>query len=131
MLLVGAIVLAVFVLPPGWGIAAVTLGIVIEVAEVGFWIRFLRRYRVSTGVEGLIGARAEVIESCDPSGRVRLRGEIWRARCPAGAGVGERVTVAGVDGLTLEVEPAARADQAHRLPSAAAGKPPGHGKGPR
>lgn len=104
MLLVGAIALAYFVLPPGWGIAVITLGIVIEVAEVGFWIRFLRRYRVTTGAEGLIGLTGEVIESCDPRGRIRLRGEIWHARCPAGAGIGEQVRVTGVDGLTLEVE---------------------------
>ena len=104
MLLVGAILLALFVLPPGWGIAAVALGIVIEVAEVGFWVRFLRRYRVRTGVEGLIGTTGEVIETCDPRGRVRLRGEIWHARCASRAEVGERVTVTGVDGLTLEVE---------------------------
>ena len=49
MLLVGAIVLALSVLPPGWGIALVALAAAIEVAEVGFWIRFLRRYRVATG----------------------------------------------------------------------------------
>jgi membrane-bound serine protease (ClpP class) len=104
MLLVGAIVLALFVLPPGLGIAAVALGIVIEVAEVGFWIRFLRRYRVTTGVEGLIGSTGEVIETCDPRGRIRLRGEIWHARCASRAEVGDRVTVTGVDGLTLEVE---------------------------
>jgi membrane-bound serine protease (ClpP class) len=107
MFLVGMIALALFILPPGWGIAAVALGIVVEVAEVGFWIRFLRRYRVTTGAEGLIGARAEVIEACRPTGRVRLRGEIWRARCSSGAEVGERVTVSDVDGLTLEVEPSA------------------------
>jgi membrane-bound serine protease (ClpP class) len=104
MLLVGAIALALFVLPPGWGLAIVVVAMVVEVAEVGFWIRFLRRYRVTTGAEGLIGTRAEVIETCEPSGRVRLRGEIWHARCPAGASVGERVKVTGVDGLTLEVE---------------------------
>ena len=104
MLLVGAILLAFFVLPPGWGIAAVALGIVIEVSEVGFWIRFLRRYRVRTGVEGLIGSTGEVIETCDPRGRIRLRGEIWHARCASRAEVGERVTVTSVDGLTLEVE---------------------------
>lgn len=108
MLLVGAILLALFVLPPGWGIAAVALAMVIEVAEVGFWIRFLRRYRVRTGVEGLIGSTGEVIETCDPRGRVRLRGEIWHARCASRAEVGERVTVTGVDGLTLEVEPSQR-----------------------
>src|SRR5689334_20547246 len=96
--------LALFVLPPGLGIAVVVVGIVVEVAEVGFWIRFLRRYRVTTGAEGLVGAGAEVIETCRPDGRVRLRGEIWHARCRAGADVGDRVRVAGVDGLTLEVE---------------------------
>jgi membrane-bound serine protease (ClpP class) len=105
MFLVAMIALALFVLPPGLGIAVVALGIVVEVAEVGFWARFLRRYRVTTGAEGLIGSRAEVIEACDPEGRVRLRGEIWRARCPAGAAVGERVRVAAVDGLTVEVRP--------------------------
>jgi membrane-bound serine protease (ClpP class) len=104
MLLVGAIALALFVLPPGWGIAIVVVAMVVEVAEVGFWIRFLRRYRVTTGAEGLIGARAEVIEACAPAGRVRLRGEIWHARCARGASVGERVRVTGVDGLTLMVE---------------------------
>jgi membrane-bound serine protease (ClpP class) len=104
MLLLGAIALALFVLPPGWGVAAVALGIVIEVAEVGFWVRFLRRYRVQTGSEGLIGATAEVIEACDPRGRIRLRGEIWHARCSSEARVGERVTVTRVDGLTLEVD---------------------------
>lgn len=81
-----------------------SLGIAIEIAEVGFWIRFLRRYRVATGKEALIGASAEVIEVCDPRGRVRFRGEIWRAECPSKAEVGDRVTVAGVHGLTLRVE---------------------------
>jgi membrane protein implicated in regulation of membrane protease activity len=104
MLLLGAIALALFVLPPGWGLAAVVLGIVIEVAEVGFWVRFLRRYRVRTGSEGLVGQSGEVIEACDPRGRIRLRGEIWHARCSSEALVGDRVTVIGVDGLTLEVE---------------------------
>jgi membrane protein implicated in regulation of membrane protease activity len=111
MFLVAMLALAFLILPPGLGIAVVVLGIVVEVAEVGFWIRFLRRYRVTTGAEGLVGATAEVIEACDPRGRVRLRGEIWHASCPGGAGVGERVIVTGVDGLTLIVE--------------------GNGKGPR
>jgi membrane-bound serine protease (ClpP class) len=107
VLLVGAIVLAVLILPPGWGIAAVAVAAAIEVAEVGFWIRFLRRYRVRTGIEALVGSTAEVIESCDPRGRVRFRGEIWHAECPAGANVGDRVRITGAHGLTLEVDPAA------------------------
>jgi membrane protein implicated in regulation of membrane protease activity len=104
MFLIAMIALALFALPPAWGIAAVSLGIVVEVAEVGFWVRFLRRYRISSGPEALIGTRAVVIETCDPVGRVRLRGEIWHARCRAGAEVGDQVTVTGLDGLTLEVD---------------------------
>ena len=104
MLLVGAIVLALLVLPPGWGIALVALAAAIEVAEVGFWVRFLRRYRIATGKEALIGSSAEVIEACDPRGRVRFRGEIWHAECEAGVEVGARVRVTAVHGLTLRVE---------------------------
>jgi membrane protein implicated in regulation of membrane protease activity len=105
MFLIAMAALALLVLPPGWGIAAVTLGIAVEVAEVGFWIRFLRRYRIATGKEALIGTSAEVIEACDPRGRVRFRGEIWHAECGSRAEVGDRVTVSGVHGLTLRVEP--------------------------
>jgi membrane protein implicated in regulation of membrane protease activity len=104
VILIGAIALAVLVLPPAWGLAVVVVAAAIEVAEVGFWIRFLRRYRIATGRESFAGSPAEVIEACDPRGRVRFRGEIWHAECPGGAEVGERVTVAGVHGLTLEVE---------------------------
>jgi membrane-bound serine protease (ClpP class) len=102
--LIGAIALALFVVPPGWGIALVTVAAVIEVAEVGFWIRFLRRYRIATGKEALIGSSAQVIEACDPRGRVRFRGEIWHAECDSRAEVGERVRVTDVHGLTLRIE---------------------------
>ena len=111
MFLVAMIALALLVLPPWLGLIAVATGIVVELAEVGFWIRFLRRYKVRTGSEGLVGAVAEVVETCDPEGRVRLRGEIWRARGSRStpASVGQVVEVTGVDGLTLEVrEPADR-----------------------
>jgi membrane-bound serine protease (ClpP class) len=103
--LIAMIALAVFVFPSWLGLVAIATGIVVEVAEVAFGIKFLRRYRVRTGAEGLIGEIAEVIEDCDPRGRVRLRGEIWQARSTSTVRVGERVTVASVDGLTLEVEP--------------------------
>jgi membrane-bound serine protease (ClpP class) len=88
-----------FVLPDPWRIVVLVCAALIEVGEVFFWIRFLRRYRVTTGAEGMVGESAEVIGP----GRVRVRGEIWKAR---GDGLGgDRVTVAAVDGLTLVVEP--------------------------
>ncbi len=55
------------------------------------------------GVEALLGAVAEVVEPCNPDGWVRVGGELWRARCEAGAEAGARVRVRAVDGLTLVV----------------------------
>ena len=103
MLLAG--LAGLFLLPEPWNVLAVCAAAVVEVAEVAFWIRFLRRYRVRTGVEGMIGERGEVIEAVGAGrGRVKVYGEIWAARSGAPLGPGERVRVAAVDGLTLEVE---------------------------
>ena len=99
-----AILLAIFILPSPWGLVAIVVGISIEVGESWFWIRFTRRHRAVTGAEALIGQRAVVIEACRPDGRVRIQGELWRARCARGAEVGEHVRVAAVNDLTLEVE---------------------------
>jgi membrane protein implicated in regulation of membrane protease activity len=96
---------SLFFLPEPWGYVAVAVAAVVEVGEVYFWIRFLRRYRVTTGAEGLVGERAEVVEALDPAGRVRVRGELWAARAAQPAIAGQRVRVTAVDGLTLEVEP--------------------------
>jgi membrane-bound serine protease (ClpP class) len=103
VLLAIAILLTVFVLSPPIGAAVVVLAAVIEVGEVLFWRRFLRRYRVSTGAEALVGESVEVVQACDPSGRVRVRGELWNARAAAPLGVGEVARVTAVDGLTLEI----------------------------
>ena len=105
MILVGAILLAVFVLEPPLGVIAVALGALVEVGEMVFWIWLSRRRRVQVGAETLIGARAQVVRDCRPLGLVRLSGELWQARCEAGAARGESVFVRGREGLTLLVEP--------------------------
>jgi membrane-bound serine protease (ClpP class) len=107
MLLALAIV-GFFVLPDPWRVVVLAVAALVEVGEVFFWIRFLRRYRVTTGAEGLIGEPVEVIEACDPVGRVRVRGEIWHARSEVPIGVGERAGVSAVDGLTVVLDPGER-----------------------
>ena len=92
------------IVSPELGVGLVALAVVLEVIELWLWMRYLRRHRIRTGAEGMIGDRAVVIEPCLPEGTVKLRGEIWRARCLAGAKVGDRVRVVAVDGLSLEVE---------------------------
>jgi membrane protein implicated in regulation of membrane protease activity len=105
MLLAIAILLAVFVVSPKIGAAVIALAAVVEVGEFLFWRRFLRRYRVQTGSEAMVGQDAEVVEAGDPYGRVRIRGELWSAQGAEPLRVGERVKVTAVHGLTLEVAP--------------------------
>jgi membrane-bound serine protease (ClpP class) len=67
-----------------------------------------RNERVRTGTEELVGAAAEARSSIDPEGRVWLGGTIWSARLADGAGpigLGDKVRVEAVDGLTLVVRP--------------------------
>jgi membrane-bound serine protease (ClpP class) len=99
--------IALFLLPEPWGLVAVLGALVLEFGELLFWRRFLRRYRLRTGPELLIGMDATVVEACAPLGRVRVRGELWRARSSRPVGAGEAVRIAAIDGLTLEVEPRA------------------------
>ncbi|MBD0330498.1 MAG: hypothetical protein ICV64_10400 [Thermoleophilia bacterium] len=105
MALIAAIFLAVFVLPSPWGTAAVVAGAAIEIAEAVLWVRLSRRRRAQVGAEALVGAVADVVSACRPEGSVRVHGELWRARCAAGADPGARVRVCALEGLTLVVDP--------------------------
>ncbi len=104
MLFVAAVLLAIFVLDSPWGAVAVGLAGVVELSQTAFWIRRSKRKRVQVGAEAMIGARAEVVSTCRPSGQVRIEGELWQARCPGGADPGEHVRVLALEGLTLLVE---------------------------
>lgn len=106
MLLIGAILLAVFAVPGSWGIGIVVVAVVYELAEKVFWFRYSRRGPIVVGREAMIGASARVVSDCLPRGLVRFRGELWRARCSDRAVAGERVRIGSVGGdLTLEVVP--------------------------
>ena len=105
MALAISILLAVFVLEEPWNWVAVTAGATFEVAETSLFIWWSKRRRVAVGTETLIGRRAVVSADCMPEGQVRVAGEIWRARCAAGAGIGSHVVVREVRGLTLLVDP--------------------------
>ena len=99
MLLLGAILLAIFVLPSPWGVVAVFAGGLIDIAESLVLLKWSRRRRAATGVEVLIGKTAVV---SSPT-QVRVAGEIWEARSDRVLTTGEEVVVHRVDGLTLLV----------------------------
>ncbi|MGH6888641.1 MAG: NfeD family protein [Rhizomicrobium sp.] len=64
-----------------------------------------RRRRVVTGLEALGGAKGETVAWRDGDGRVRVQGEIWRARAKTPLAPGTRVRVVAHEGLVLLVEP--------------------------
>jgi membrane-bound serine protease (ClpP class) len=104
MLTIGAVLLALTVLPWPWGGVAVAGAAAIDVAETVFFLRWSKRRRVAVGVETLVGRRAVVIRPLVASGQVKLDGEVWEARSDAELEPGQEVVVRAVDGLVLEVE---------------------------
>ena len=92
-----------------WAFVLLGAAALVEVGEIVFlrrWSkRLTRRYKPVSPEEALVGLVAEVVTPCRPNGQVRVRGEIWEATCPAGAGEGASVRVERVDSLTLFVVP--------------------------
>lgn len=106
MIFLVALLLAVFVLPAPWGLVAVAVGAALELTETGLFLWWSQRRSALVGVESLVGKRGVAVASLWPEGQVRVAGELWNARCRGGCDAGTPVVVRGVDGLTLEVEPA-------------------------
>ena len=99
-------------------VAAIIVGGVILAGFVVFASRKAiaahRDEPVRTGSEELVGSVGDVRMPLDPEGQIFLQGALWKARAtgPEEIGLGTRVRVKAVDGLTLEVEPAADQDPA-------------------
>ena len=90
---------------------SIPLIIAFSLVSLGFFIfvmRFIIRSRsikVVTGVDEMIGAKAEVIESTDEGYRVRCHGEIWYAQSDSKLEIGQNVRVESLLGLVLHVNP--------------------------
>jgi membrane-bound serine protease (ClpP class) len=89
-------------LPMIAGVATVGGLVIVGIAYIA--ARSMRR-PVVTGVQGMVGDRAEVIQSSAGTGRVRYRGELWKARSEVELQPGQMARIVKVDGLTLWVEP--------------------------
>jgi membrane-bound serine protease (ClpP class) len=63
----------------------------------------VRRGKVTTGAEGLVGERGVARTDLDPEGKVFVHGELWRARAETPATAGQSVEVTAVSGLRLRV----------------------------
>ena len=103
MLLLLALILAVFFLPSPWGVVAVVVAALIELLEAGAFMWWSKRRQVAVGAETLVGRRAVVVRTVAPTGQVKLDGELWEARSDHVHVAGSSVVVTALDGLTLVV----------------------------
>jgi membrane-bound serine protease (ClpP class) len=95
---------------PGYG---VPLSLVLGIASAGAAFLFLvlgmalkaRRRPVVSGREELIGSTGEVLEDCEREGWARVHSETWRIRSRSPLKAGQRVRVAALNGLLLDVVP--------------------------
>lgn len=98
---------------PGYGIPYALIG-GLAIASAAFLVFVAgalarsRRRPVVSGREELIGAAGEVIEASGDGGWAHVHGETWRVHGASPLAAGQRVRVAKMDGLTLEVVPEKR-----------------------
>jgi membrane-bound serine protease (ClpP class) len=67
-----------------------------------------RHRPIVAGREQMIDSRGSVLDWQDGEGRVRVHGELWKARSKTPLSRGQQVRVQGIEGLTLDVEPEER-----------------------
>lgn len=94
---------------PGFGISWMLIGSVALVGSAMILVTAImlmrsRRRAVVSGAEQMIGGVGRVIEWSGEAGRVRIHGEIWRAKGTVPLQPGSRIRVTGIDGLTVLVE---------------------------
>ncbi|OGA35193.1 MAG: serine protease [Betaproteobacteria bacterium RIFCSPLOWO2_12_FULL_64_23] len=93
---------------PGYGIPFALIGgfaaasAAFLILVVGVLLKAQRRPVVS-GREELVGAPGEVLEDFEREGWARVHSETWRVRAASPLKAGQRVRVAAIDGLMLDV----------------------------
>lgn len=70
----------------------------------GMFIR-MRRKKVVSGAEEMVGALGEALEDFDKSGRIRVHSELWTGVTDQPVRKGQRVEVLSMEGLKLRIKP--------------------------
>jgi membrane-bound serine protease (ClpP class) len=100
---------------PGFGISVTFVAAIAVVAAlfivwlVSYVVKLRKRGAVS-GTESIVGGTGTAMQSFTGSGKVWLEGEAWTARSHVAIRKDQEVLVRAIDGLVLEVEPAADTD---------------------
>jgi membrane-bound serine protease (ClpP class) len=100
---------------PGYGVSWWLIGAIALVSGGTFLLVMTffarsRRRAVVSGPEDMIGRLGRVVEWDGAEGRIRVHGEMWRARSDTAMAAGQDVHVNAIDGLTLVVESATQGE---------------------
>ena len=110
VLLIGVLVgVSQFFLVPLWVFFAIVLAkILLAVAMYVFFLRKVFHRPIRVGPEKLVGQIAETFAPLNPSGQIKVDGEIWTAICQTGKTIPaqRKVKIVEVHGTTVHVEPA-------------------------
>ena len=110
---VALLVVMLWILPilnihiPWW---IVTILLVVELGVSAFTYIMGRRAlskRLTFGPEAIIGSEGIVATALDPTGYVKVRGELWKASCQSELEVGDEIIVKDIEGIKLVVMPKA------------------------
>jgi len=64
-----------------------------------------QKLKSMTGVEGIVGEEGEALATLEPSGMVRVHGELWKAESVSGIiSQGQKIKVTAINNLTLFVK---------------------------
>lgn len=100
------IALLLFLVLPFWP-ALGLYAVLVAISGLVYWkvADEALRAPLQTGVEGLPGAEGVALSEVEGEGLVRLQGAVWQARAAEAIPQSERVRIAAVNGLVLQVEP--------------------------
>ncbi|MEE8526149.1 MAG: nodulation protein NfeD [Thermoanaerobaculia bacterium] len=107
-LVLGMVMLFKHVEPPMRMATEVLVAIVVVVLAIVIPLSWrtvqVRRTKVTTGREGLVGEVGVARTDLDPRGKVFVHGELWNAVAEGSLGAGAAIEVAAVDGMLLHVK---------------------------
>jgi membrane-bound serine protease (ClpP class) len=92
-------------------LVAIVAGVLLVVAPLSYRTIQVRRMKVTTGKEGLVGEVGVARTALEPRGKVFVHGEIWHAVSEEPLAAGAAVEVAAVEGMILHVKSAAGVSQ--------------------
>ncbi len=106
LLVILLIVLPLFNINLEWWLVAVI--VVVELAISAFTYSMGRKAlskKLESGSDSMVGRIGRVTTPLNPTGYVKIRGELWRASCVNELETGSEVVVVGIEGIKLTVVP--------------------------